>query len=70
MLHLILYKGSTYGVSLDVTGNQLHGDGVHGHGARDKDEAVGLDGLAVDAGEGLGGVGGEDGDFFGHFGGG
>lgn len=51
----------TYGVSLDVAGNQLHGDGVHGHGARDKDHAIGLDGLAVDAGQRLGGVRGENG---------
>lgn len=57
-------------MSLDVTGDELHGDGVHGHGARDKDEAVGLDGLAVDAGEGLGGVGGDHGLLSRHFGGG
>lgn len=53
-------------MSLDVTRNELHGNGVHGHGARDKDKAVGLDGLAVDAGEGLGSLGGEDGDLLRH----
>lgn len=57
----VLRRERSYSVSLDITGNQLHGLGVHGDGARDKDHAVGLDGLAVDAGEGLGGLVGEDG---------
>lgn len=50
----------TYGVSLDVSVNQLVRLGIHGDGAGDKDEAVGDNGLAVDAGERLGGLVGED----------
>lgn len=53
---------------LDITRDELHGDRVHGHGARDEDQTTGLDGLAVDTGERLGGLVGEDGglDVVGH----
>jgi hypothetical protein len=49
-------------VSLDIAVNQLASLGVHGDGARDKDHAIGLDGLAVDAGERLGSLVSEDSD--------
>lgn len=48
-------------MSLDITINELHGNGVHGDSAGDEDHAVGLDGLAVDAGERLGGLVGDNG---------
>lgn len=47
-------------MSLDITVNQLASLGVHGNGARDKDHAIGLDGLAVDARERLGSLVSED----------
>lgn len=56
----------TYRVSLDVARNQLHGLGVHGHGARDENHAIGLDGLAVNARERLGSLVGEDSSLGGH----
>ena len=54
-------------MSLDIAINELHGDRVHGNSARDKDHSVGLDSLAVDAGERLGGLVGDDGFLGRHF---
>lgn len=51
----------TYGVRLDVTVNDLHRHRVHWHGAGAEDHAIGDDGLAVDARQGLGSLIGEDG---------
>lgn len=48
-------------MSLDIAIDELHGDGVHGDSARHEDHAVGLNGLAVDTGERLGGLVGDDG---------
>ncbi len=56
----------TYSVSLDVARNQLHRLGVHGDGARHEDHAIGLDGLAVDAGKRLGSLVSEDSSLGGH----
>lgn len=56
----LLLGGTTYSVSLNVARNQLHRLGVHGHGSRYENHAIGLDGLAVDAGKRLGSLVGED----------
>jgi len=54
-----------YSVSCNVSVNDLAGR-VHGDGSRAVDEAIGYDGLAVDAGERLGCLGGQDCGFAGH----
>lgn len=43
-----------YGVSLDISVDNLHGLGIHGHRAGDEDKSASDDGLGVDAGERLG----------------
>lgn len=46
---------------LNVTVDDFHGHRVHGNGAGAEDHAIGDDGLAVDAGQGLRGLIGENG---------
>ena len=47
-------------MSSDIPINQFAGFGVHGDGSGAVDEAIGYDGLAVDAGEGLWCLRGQD----------
>lgn len=60
-------KKGAYSVSLDIAVDQFPGFGVHGYGAGAVDDAVGDDGLGVDAWKRLGGLFGEDGGFGCHF---
>jgi hypothetical protein len=53
-------------VCLDIARDDLAGDGIHWDGPGDKNKAVCLDGLAVDAGQGLGGLVGDNGGFLSH----
>lgn len=46
-------EGIAYSTSSDISIDQFAGFGVHGDGSGAVDEAIGYDGLAVDAGEGL-----------------
>lgn len=58
----------SYSVGLHIAINQLAGGSVHGDSAGAVNDAIGDDGLGVDAGEGLGGLIGEDWGLGGHFG--
>lgn len=59
-------RTATHGMSLDIARDNLTGLSIHGNSARDKDEAVCLDGLAIDARQGLGGLVSHDGGLLSH----
>lgn len=50
----------------DIAVNDFHGLGVHRNGARNEDEAISFDGLAVDTSQRLGRLFRQNSSLFGH----